>query len=102
MVKGYLIYWPSSHVQNTWEILRPCLQIISVKGNWKLSSTRKIGIKPLVQSWELKLITAGSIISISSIPSNEQIIEYIYLGYIYMHLTALFLRWVYASYAYHV
>ena len=81
MVKGYLISWPSIHVKPTWEIWRSCLQTSYVKRNRRLSYTRNIGLKSSVQSWKRKLITAGSIISSLSAPSNEQVSEYIYFGF---------------------
>ena len=82
--KGYLISWTSSHVNPTWEIRRTSLHTSSVKRNRQLSSTRNIGVKSSVQSWEWKLITAGTIISSLSIPSNDQVSEYIYFGF-YIH-----------------
>ena len=56
-----------------------------MKCNRQLSYTRNIGVKYLVQSWAWKLFTAGSIISIFSIPINEQISEYAYFCY-YIHV----------------
>ena len=89
------------NVQHTWEIWRSCLQTSSVKWNHQLSSTRNIGLKSLVQSRAWKLITAGIIIPSLSIPSNEQVSECIYLGFIYMYLTPFMLLWIYDSYTYH-
>ena len=98
----YLIYWPLSHVQHTWGVWRPCLQTSSMIGILRLCSTGNAGVKSLVQSWTWKQITSGRIISRSSIPRNEQVSEYVFWDFIYMHLTALLSIWFYSSYVSHV
>ena len=51
---------------------------------------------------DMKLFTVRSIISSSSIPMNNPISAYIFIGFICMHLTSLLLGQFYAYYAYHV
>ena len=102
IVKNYIIYWPSSHVHHTWEIWRPYLPTSSLKGIHRLSSTRNIGVKSSVQYIKWNWITAGRIISSSSILRKEKVNDYIYLGFKYMHLPVFILGWLYESYTYHV